>query len=67
MDALSEAMRAVRCALLANHEPESPASRLRSWLRVGSSVQPRLQARVRCATGAIPTGAEDPSTLRRSR
>ena len=37
---------------------EGPASRLRRWLRVGSSVQPRLQARVRRATGAIPTGAE---------
>lgn len=47
-----------RCAPLADDEPESPASRLRRWLRVGSSVQPRLQACVRRATGAIPTGAE---------
>jgi hypothetical protein len=47
-----------RCAPLADDQPESPASCLRRWLRIGSSIQPRLQARVRHATGAISAGAE---------
>lgn len=46
-----------RGAPLDDHGQESPAGRLRRWVRVGSGVQPCFQARVRSATGAIPTGA----------